>query len=123
MTPGINDTILFNNLKALGYEVFPLVAKENAKSPFIIYHNSTNNVSNYLNSNNNYNNVIESNFIIKVYSTTYRQLKVMTDEVIKNLSSINNLNTSEVIIFSSQDSKEEDDFVGIIQIKIITRNE
>ena len=118
---GENDTILYNNLKALSYDVYPLVAKENAKSPFIIYSNSNNNISNYLDSENNWNNVQESNFTVKCYAKTYRQLKVMTDEVIDNLLNINNLNTSNVLVYNTTDKKDGDDFVSIINIKIITR--
>jgi hypothetical protein len=119
MMPGMNDTILYNNLKALGYPVYPMAAPEDSQNPLIVYHKTSEIITSYLNGNN-YDNIAESRFLVSVYANTYRQLKVLTDEIVTNLKDINNLEGSNVVIYQTIDSKEDNDFRCKIDLKIIT---
>jgi hypothetical protein len=121
MMPGINDTILYNNLKALGYSVYPMAAPEDAQNPLVVYHKTSEIINNYLNGNN-FDKIAESRFLVSVYTNTYRQLKVLTNEIVTNLKDINNLDGSQVVVYQTMDSREDNDFRCKIDLKIITTN-
>ena len=114
MTP---EEVLFDNISQLGYSVYPIIAPQNKKIPFIIYNVTANTITTHIDGSNSLDNLLEVRFLVSVYAKTYKEMKSMVHRILDNLININN-NEYKIVIYGTVDSYDENGYRSNIDLKI-----
>jgi hypothetical protein len=111
------EEILFENVRDLGYDIYPMQAPQNKKVPFLTYIVTADTIGTNLDSSNTVGKRFETRFMLNIYTDTFEELKRMQKYVLENLKNINN-GTTSVVIYGSSDTVENDFYRCKIDIKI-----
>ena len=111
------EEILFENVRDLGYDIYPMQAPQNKTVPFLTYIVTADTIGTNLDSSNTVGKRFETRFLLNIYTDTFEELKRMQKYVLENLKNINNKTTS-VIIYGSNDTVEDDFYRCKIDLKI-----